>query len=98
MKRLNWNYRVKVKLTSQGRYIFLHRYDDLIQTGAAIKQELPIEDEDGFCEFQLWDFMQLYGQHIGMGFPKIVEDLSFYIEDDVLEDVKYLPEVWPKFC
>lgn len=87
MKQLNWNHTVKVKLTDIGKDIYFHQYDELIKIGHKFTPRYPIEDEKGFCEFQLWYFMQLYGPHIGVGFPNIVEDISFYIEEKELLEV-----------
>lgn len=87
MKKLNWNDYVKVKLNDRGRDIFFHQYDELIKRGFKIDPIYPIEDEDGFCKFQLWHFIQLYGSHIGNGFPSIVEDVNFYIDESDLEEV-----------
>lgn len=88
MKKLNWNSFVKVKLTDLGRDIYYHRFDGLIERGINITPQYPKEDENGYCGFQLWSFMQLYGGYIGMALPKVAEDISFYIDEEDLEDVK----------
>ena len=33
-------------------------------------------DKDGYTEFMLWQFIQLYGNHIGMGAPNVIEPLE----------------------
>lgn len=87
MKKLNWNDFIKVKLTDLGREIYFHQYDELIKRGFKTIPEYPKEDEEGYCDFQLWHFMQLYGPHIGMAFPNVVEDVCFYINEGSLTDV-----------
>lgn len=87
MKKINWNYKVKVKLTTYGKTIYYHRYDQLIKMGVNLERSLPAVDEDGFSSFQLWDFMELYGPHISMIGESVVEDISFYMNDEDLKDV-----------
>ena len=93
MKKLNWNSIVKVKLSDLGIDLHYHRYDEFnirnFNLGKArLKPTYPDVDENGFSAFQLWEFMQLYGRHIGMAMPNVCEELNFYIEDDDLEEVK----------
>ena len=90
MKLLNWNTTVKVKLTDLGKDIYFHQNDEFIKRGLKLTPRYPTEDEDGFCKFQLWEFMQLYGPHIGMCLPNVVEDINFYIEDNVIEEVSHV--------
>lgn len=85
MKKFNWNYFVKVKLTPFAKDIYYHQYDDLIRRGVKIEPSYPKEDENGYCEFQLWEFMQLYGPHIGMTLPNILKDGLIYFEDEDLK-------------
>lgn len=81
VRKLNWNTKVKVKLTDYGKDIYFHQYDCLIEKGLKFAREYPPVDDEGFTKFQLWSFMSIYGSHIGIGLPKIVEDLNFYIQD-----------------
>lgn len=88
LKKLNWNDPIKVKLTDHGKDIYYHQHDDLIARGINIKPSYPIVDEQGFTTFQLWSFMMLYGAHIGLTEPLVVSDISFYVNDNDLEEVK----------
>ena len=92
MKRLNWNDTVKVKLTDLGKDIYYHQYDELNALHPNLKKVLepkfPEVDDEGFTEFLLWKFMQLYGKHIGMGFPAVVQDVNFYIDESIIQDIK----------
>ena len=83
--KLNWNTKVKVKLTNYGKDIYFHQYDHLIEQGASISPVYPDEDERGFTSFQLWEFMNLYGPYIYMTNKPVVKDLNFYIPEDKVE-------------
>ena len=39
---------------------------------------MPQIDKDGFTEFQLWDFIQIYGKYIGMAKENVIVDLNIY--------------------
>ena len=80
--RINLNEPIKVKLTDWGKEIYYHQYDRANQiTGREIcKPEFPKEDENGYTEFQLWRFMELYGEHMGMTLPNVIEPLEIVYE------------------
>ena len=87
--RINLNEPVKVKLTDFGKEIYYHQYDELNKTYGRemLKPSFPSEDEDGYTRFQLWKFIQLYGEHIGMGAPNVIEPLEIvYKENGVEQD------------
>ena len=92
MKKLNFNSIVKVKLTPFGADIFYHKYDELIKEhpklADTMKPKMPQIDKEGFTEFQLWHFIELYGNYIGMCKKSVVEDINFYINEDDLDDLK----------
>lgn len=81
--KINLNDRVKVKLTPLGAEIYYHQYDELNKQikergGTGLEPRMPEIDKDGFTEFTLWHFMELYGEHIGMCKKNVIEPL--YIE------------------
>lgn len=76
--KINLNDWVKVKLTDLGKEIYYHQFDDVIKAGAKIKPSFPRVDEQGFSYFQLWGFMELYGKHLGNGYPNVIEPLDIY--------------------
>ena len=80
--RINLNETVKVKLTDFGKEIYYHRYDRINQiAGREIcKPKFPKEDENGYTEFQLWCFIELYGEHMGMASPNVIEPLEIVYE------------------
>lgn len=92
MKKFNLNDKIKVKLTEHGIDIFYHQYDESnefikARGGKPIESRMPKIDNDGYTEMQLWYFMELYGQYIGMGKPNVLTDLNLYIDDKDLEEV-----------
>ena len=52
------------------------------------KPELPKVDENGYTEIQLWEFMYIYGKHMGMAMPNVIEPLEIIVSEDrkVCED------------
>jgi hypothetical protein len=80
--RINLNEPIKVKLTNLGKEIYYHQYDKTNQiAGKEIcKPRFPREDENGYTEFQLWRFIELYGVHMGMTRPNVIEPLDIVYE------------------
>lgn len=80
--RINLNELIKVKLTDWGKEIYYHQYDRTNQiAGREIcKPRFPREDENGYTEFQLWCFIELYGMHMGMALPNVIEPLEIVYE------------------
>ena len=80
--RINLNESIKVKLTDWGKEIYYHQYDGVNQiAGREIcKPSFPKEDENGYTEFQLWDFINLYGTHMGMTLPNVIKPFEIVYE------------------
>ena len=76
--KINLNEIVKVKLTPLGAEIYYKQFDELNkECGREIcKPQMPQIDKDGYTEFQLWHFIELYGEHIGMCKPNVIEPLD----------------------
>ena len=76
--KINLNDRIKVKLTPYGAEIYYKQFDEVNkQYGREIcNPQMPRIDKDGYTEFQLWHFIELYGQHIGMCKPNVIEPLD----------------------
>ena len=85
--KVNLNDFVRVKLTDLGKDIYYHRFDDLIEKYPKMNvlPKMPEVDEDGLTSIQLWDFIQLYGEYIGMAKPNVIEPLDVYINAEVME-------------
>ena len=94
MKKLNLNSTVKVKLTDYGKDIYYHQYDELNeqikQLGRKpIKPHFPEVDKNGYTQFQLWYFMQLYGTHMQLGVcDNGIDGLNIYIDEKDLVEVE----------
>ena len=88
MKKLNLNCIIKVKLTDYGKDIFYHQYDELNKASGRtiIKPQFPDVDSEGFSQFQLWNFMNLYGKHMMLTMPEVIKPLNIYIEDEDLDE------------
>lgn len=76
--KINLNDTIKVKLTPYGAEIYYKQFDELNkQRGREIcKPHMPRIDKDGYTEFQLWHFIELYGQHIGMCKQNVIKPLD----------------------
>jgi hypothetical protein len=82
--RINLNEPIKVKLTDLGKEIYYHQHYMVNQiAGREIcKPRFPKEDENGYTEFQLWCFIELYGTHMGMTLPNVIEPLEIVYEGE----------------
>ena len=80
--RINLNEVVKVKFTDLGKDIYYHRFDELNQVYGRIvcKPSFPKEDAEGYTKFQLWDFIETYGEHVGIAKPNVIEPLEIVYE------------------
>ena len=84
---INLNDTIKVKLTDRGKDIYYHQFDNLIEAGTKLTPKMPKVDADGYTEFQLWGFIQLYGRHIGMTKPNVIEPIDIVIEGKNLKEL-----------
>lgn len=62
----NMNEHVKVKLTERGREILKQRHKEIFK-GRDIKYTPPVEDEDGWSEWQLWCLLEEFGRELCCG-------------------------------
>ena len=93
MKKFNLNEFIKFRLNDRGKDIFYHQYDELnkwLESNGAkpLERLFPAVDEDGYTEFQLWHFMNIYGPHMANGAPAFWEDANIYIKDEDLKNVE----------
>ena len=84
--KLNLNDRIKVKLTPLGAEIYYHQYDEVNKRikengGTELEPIMPQIDKDRYTEFQLWHFVELYGEHIGMCKKNVIDPLDIIISE-----------------
>lgn len=73
----NINDEIKVKLTEHGRSILDKDVTNTLGMlkGFNISDYSPYHtDDEGYTEFQLWDFMRIFGPHFWNGCPQIIEN------------------------
>ena len=80
--KINLNNQIYVKLTKVGEEIY---YDYIKKINDYYGREIidkyaPDYEDGGYAKFQLWEFMNIYGDYISMGFPNVIEPLDIYVE------------------
>lgn len=83
MKSINLNEYIYVKLTDLGKDIYYHQYDWLNDyTGKIVLEpKMPEVDDKGRTRFLLWEFMHLYGEHLRMAAPNVIEPVNIWIDE-----------------
>ena len=78
IQKINLNETIKVKLTPLGAEIYYKQFDELNKQyeREICKPQMPQIDKEGYTEFQLWHFIELYGDHIGMCKQNVIEPLD----------------------
>ena len=89
MKKLNLNSTIGFRLNDRGKDIYYHKYDALneyivSQGEEPLERRYPDVDENGISWFQLWQFMNIFGNHTGLGKPEFWKELSIYIKEEDL--------------
>lgn len=73
----NINDKIKVKLTKRGKAILKNEVADTMNMLKNLNfsdDYFPYpEDEDGYTEFQLWNFMRIFGSYFYIGSLLIIE-------------------------
>lgn len=65
-KETNLNHYIKVKLTEKGKEIYRNRFDEDDIKELGIEYCEPKIDKDGYTEFQMWDFIRIFGKYFHM--------------------------------
>ena len=81
---VNLNQKMKVKLSDFGKDVYYHQYDEVNEKikslgGKPIVPTMPKVDAEGYTTFQMWQFMNLYGEHMTMGATQVLETLDVII-------------------
>lgn len=74
----NINHRIKVRLTDLGYQHLADIYNKYVGTIPSFKTRKAnhyknLADDEGYTEFQMWSFMQDFGEKIYMGGPLLFE-------------------------
>lgn len=82
--KINLNETVKVKLTQFGKDIYMHQYDEVANKYPFLKISHPEikVDENGYTDFTLWQFMNLYGPYMVIGEPEVIRPLEIMYEGE----------------
>ena len=85
MKEFNINSSINVKLTETGMAILRNRHNELQQKFPAVGEfKAPEVDENGYCSFQLWELMQVFGNYMYMGNNNLPFETTIAISDEYL--------------
>lgn len=81
--KINLNDNVKVKLTPYGAEIYYHQFDETNKQAGrtVIEPHMPKIDKDGYTQFQLHHFVNLYGEHIRMCNKNVIDPLNIILCD-----------------
>lgn len=78
---ININNKIKVKLTDFGKSILDKEVNKLKQISEAPDNYTPYEtDDNGYTEFQLWQFMSIFGDSLYNGNRQIIENNEILVE------------------
>ena len=83
--KFNLNEKIKVRLTSSGIKILRESHAQIYTVlGSEVpKFTEPSVDKNGYTEFQLWDFMNIFGEHMNMHTTLPIET-NIIIEEEKL--------------
>lgn len=74
---INLNEWIKVKLTDHGKDIHRFYGKQIAEKIKSVNVDIePLVDENGYTEYQLWHFIELFGNHIGMGEETVIYPLE----------------------
>ena len=78
---INLNDRIKVRLTAYGKLVYFNHYDSVNRNleRTIIKNCEAKVDDDGYTEFQLWDFINIFGNYIGLAKQSVIEPIEFEV-------------------
>lgn len=83
---VNLNQNIKVKLSDLGKEIYYHQYDEVNEKikrfgCKPIKPTMPKVDAEGYTQFHMWRFMNLYGEYMTIFGEQVLETLDVIIVD-----------------
>lgn len=82
----NVNHNVRVKLNSLGRKLHREQFEELERkVPSGLPYRPPVEDADGWSQWQLWQLMQVFGG------PNIGNGMEILFETNIEFDIEPLP-------
>lgn len=78
----NINSCVRVRLTDKGRMLHAARHSlNWAGHGKASPYSAPAEDSDGWSKWRLWELMESFGRHVGLGTSPAFTEIELYTKD-----------------
>ncbi len=83
--KINLNDKIKVKLTEYGQQIYYQKLEDLNKTAGRkiVKPSFREKDADGYSEFQMHDFMNIYGEYMHCCAPNVIDPIKIICENEL---------------
>lgn len=83
MESFNINDYIKVKLTSYGCKTHIEYYSKYLPKSLMLnpKNYMPVIDEEGFTKYQLWEFMNIFGEHMTMTAEQVIQNNLIYFAE-----------------
>ena len=84
LNSINLNDRIKVKLTAHGQEVYRSRWEELNRMAGRVVvfPHYAQVDKEGYTSFQLWDFMETFGEHIGMAKTNVIDPINIYLAEE----------------
>lgn len=81
VKEFNINDFIKVKLTEHGRNMHIQNYKKYLGENYNKNFYVPKKDRQGLTKYQLWEFMNIFGEHMFNGAEQVIENNLIYFEE-----------------
>ena len=80
MKEFNINDYIKVKLTAYGCSVHMTHYKKYLGKNYNEKIFAPVVENEGYTIYQLWELMNIFGEHMFNGAEQVIENNLIYFE------------------
>ena len=84
--KLNINDRIKVKLTVRGERVHFDHYYQWLKNIRSLEDCMPKPDKEGYTEYQLWEFANIFGEHLYNGAEQIIKDNEIIFVERLRKD------------
>lgn len=72
-RKFNVNEKVRVRLTDLGRRVLREEWDELRRVHPLVGKHTPPKEKDGWSEWQMWQLINHFGAHTGLGLDPAFE-------------------------